>query len=815
MSGKALNFDESTFEDICFQSGDDYGVGDLVWARYKTFAWWPGRIATPAEVHRATQNEGHLPDQPDKKQLFVFFFASKTYGWCEQKNRLQVYSNALSKTQKGVKKSQRQSKVFKRAVALADDMMNGNTNYVRDSMAWVATWPTLGDGKAGAKAKKKRASNEVILSVNKDGSGLSVKPVTKKRKVKEASPKTSSPKLASPTPVGPVAGEDAICFVCNTGGELICCDVKECPRVYHSGCLRLRDLPPDDCEFVCPWHFCSACGTRDQHFLSGDNENVDFKLRLLSCPKNTVLAGPSRGGAPDKGTLSENLPGNRQEARVEAGTSSGEKDKPTARTTENPVEGSRKDAKYSKAKEVYFWYGHNTTLSFCPLCVSKQDFTFHLTEEMPLNCIASPKPIQYFTPSFLTKPSPIVQLNLIFERVWGFVVSNRLSRPFMQPLLASVSPTERYSLSKIACEPHTDLSVVGEKIRYAKYTSSEEFRNDFKAIAANCSLLCGGMYGPARIAMIEAARTVLYLCDDQLRAHRIIINNLEREIQRLRKQQSFGGGVQSLPKTTNRALPYPLRSFLCFPLLAPPPEAFDSEASLGSRVFLSMTPTHFAENGNAFPCGNEFSAAKFTPYTENAMKLFPEFPLWSLEAWDNFVADERVKLTMDADGGNSVSLAPSRPLDRLRTAEEMEMATIMATLEVPRRQSEEELHAAGRSDRHASSLLPDPVSQIKSLVEQQAHHMRAALMASRELQHAWTHTHKMFCGSDASENAGIVNIGDGNLIAEYRLANKNLKHMLAKVRSELVAETARRKELELENIELKQTFKTTKEGSNQ
>ena len=73
----------------------------------------------------------------------------------------------------------------------------------------------------------------------------------------------------------------------------------------------------------------------------------------------------------------------------------------------------------------------------------------------------------------------------------------------------------------------------------------------------------------------------------------------------------------------------------------------------------------------------------------------------------------------------------------------------------------------------------------------------------------------MFCGSDASENAGIVNIGDGNLIAEYRLANKNLKHMLAKVRSELVAETARRKELELENIELKQTFKTTKEGSNQ
>ena len=53
-------------------------------------------------------------------------------------------------------------------------------------------------------------------------------------------------------------------------------------------------------------------------------------------------------------------------------------------------------------------------------------------------------------------------------------------------------------------------------------------------------------------------------------------------------------------------------------------------------------------------------------------------------------------------------------------------------------------------------------------------------------------------------NNSIISIGDGNLIAEYRLANSNLKVMISKLRKQLRQETIRRKEMEAEVFKLRQ-----------
>ena len=60
----------------------------------------------------------------------------------------------------------------------------------------------------------------------------------------------------------------------------------------------------------------------------------------------------------------------------------------------------------------------------------------------------------------------------------------------------------------------------------------------------------------------------------------------------------------------------------------------------------------------------------------------------------------------------------------------------------------------------------------------------------------------MFC-SDPSANGAtlnggdaIISIGDGNLIAEYKLANRNLKLVIDRLRQELRNETILRKTLE-------------------
>ncbi|KAK6622259.1 hypothetical protein RUM44_002066 [Polyplax serrata] len=47
------------------------------------------------------------------------------------------------------------------------------------------------------------------------------------------------------------------CYVCNDGGELMVCDVPDCPKVYHIECVGLNEWPNE--EWLCPRHRCSLC----------------------------------------------------------------------------------------------------------------------------------------------------------------------------------------------------------------------------------------------------------------------------------------------------------------------------------------------------------------------------------------------------------------------------------------------------------------------------------------------------------------------------------------------------------------------------
>ena len=55
-----INLDESTYHTICFQSQANhsnnkaiqskYNTGNIVYAQYRSYAWWPVRVATHAEI---------------------------------------------------------------------------------------------------------------------------------------------------------------------------------------------------------------------------------------------------------------------------------------------------------------------------------------------------------------------------------------------------------------------------------------------------------------------------------------------------------------------------------------------------------------------------------------------------------------------------------------------------------------------------------------------------------------------------------------------------------------------------------------------
>ncbi|XP_068201103.1 histone-lysine N-methyltransferase NSD2-like isoform X2 [Palaemon carinicauda] len=50
------------------------------------------------------------------------------------------------------------------------------------------------------------------------------------------------------------------CYRCGGAGDLILCDVTDCPKSYHLQCLSLDKLPKG--KWICPWHHCDECGQR-------------------------------------------------------------------------------------------------------------------------------------------------------------------------------------------------------------------------------------------------------------------------------------------------------------------------------------------------------------------------------------------------------------------------------------------------------------------------------------------------------------------------------------------------------------------------
>ena len=49
-----------------------------------------------------------------------------------------------------------------------------------------------------------------------------------------------------------------LCFRCMDDGQLLMCDHKTCPKVYHLDCLGREKMPRE--KWFCPWHHCVHCG---------------------------------------------------------------------------------------------------------------------------------------------------------------------------------------------------------------------------------------------------------------------------------------------------------------------------------------------------------------------------------------------------------------------------------------------------------------------------------------------------------------------------------------------------------------------------
>ncbi|XP_021302782.1 zinc finger CCCH domain-containing protein 44 [Sorghum bicolor] len=75
-------------------------------------------------------------------------------------------------------------------------------------------------------------------------------------------PKNRDGAAPAPAPVKPVnkKDEEVVCFICFDGGNLVVCDRRGCPKVYHPACIkRDESFFRRRGKWDCGWHICSSC----------------------------------------------------------------------------------------------------------------------------------------------------------------------------------------------------------------------------------------------------------------------------------------------------------------------------------------------------------------------------------------------------------------------------------------------------------------------------------------------------------------------------------------------------------------------------
>lgn len=145
--------------------------GDVVWAKYNSFPWWPCIVYDPAKL--PSSSDRVVRDKARKlvgKQHVVYFFADKNYGFCLPKF-IQPYSGETKEKHASETVSKKYQESFAQAIVMADEQ---SALPKQERLSWHYTASSKedppaeeeqsNDGDAGEVKQKKRGRPPKVKS---------------------------------------------------------------------------------------------------------------------------------------------------------------------------------------------------------------------------------------------------------------------------------------------------------------------------------------------------------------------------------------------------------------------------------------------------------------------------------------------------------------------------------------------------------------------------------------------------------------------------------------------------------------------------
>jgi len=373
---------------------------------------------------------------------------------------------------------------------------------------------------------------------------------------------------------------------------------------------------------------------------------------------------------------------------------------------------------------------------------------------MPQTQVFSKKQRRFLCPQCAPNAPFKVQLGKLLEKIWSTMATNRQGVPFCGPLLCGLEHVGGHP--RKSGKEDMDLFKVLAKTRRLEYSDSREFVTDIEQIVEDAVELVGDRSEP----LVEAARTMKIICDEQMEIHREKIRFLDGKLERSKGESRSKSGEDTAvgPKESKK---WPLQwRQECGPFEDKFYPRLDPRTLDEWEAHVTAAPLYLTSEGME------------DPDAEYQLDSNP----------DDIRIAKAGDTRNDAAAGDSGHLPRRAPTDMSRLSfpgltlsEGAEVVLALGELSRSRedhhtRKFGTEQGVTGLEGLDGRDLFLSPsTSEMQQMFDQQSALLRNALESHAVLQRSWMVSQQQLLGLGAGSQ---LSVGEGRLAAELRMANK-------------------------------------------